>query len=61
MRIENKMFERSSINLPWGHATSHKQFEPERFSRLLDTNKQTDKQSIYNIFVWIKKGGTFAS
>ena len=38
----------SSINLPWGHARSHKKFEPE-FSRFdvywIQTNKQTNKQT----------------
>ena len=42
---------RSSINLYWGHARSYKKCMPDRFSwqlfwRFLDTNKQTDKQSI---------------
>ena len=39
----------SFINLPWAYVMSHKKFGPDRFSRfdvyLLDTNKQTDKQT----------------
>ena len=35
-----------TINLPWGPARSHKQFEPDRFSRFdiswILTNRQTD-------------------
>ena len=33
--------------LPWGHVRSHKKIGPDQFSRLLDTNGQTDKQSMY--------------
>ena len=36
---------RSSINLSWGHMGLQKKLGPDRFSRLLDTNKQTDKQT----------------
>ena len=39
------------INLPLGHMMSHTKFWPDRFSRFyvywIQTNKQTDKQSIY--------------
>ena len=38
---------RSSINLPWGQTKFHKKFGPDRFSRLLDTNKQTNKLNLY--------------
>ena len=39
----------SSINLPWGHARSHKKCGPDRFSRFdvywIQTNKQTPRQA----------------
>ena len=40
-------FWKLSLNLPWGHARSHKKFGPDRFSRFdvywLQTNKQTPR------------------
>ena len=49
--VRGKFFSNSIIiNLPWGHMRSHKKIGPDwfsRFRRLLDTNRQTDKQSIY--------------
>ena len=41
----------SSINLPWGHARSHKKIGPDRFSRFdvywIQTDRQTDKLNLY--------------
>ena len=38
------------INLSWGHASSHKKFCPDRFSRFdiywIQTDRQTDKQNL---------------
>ena len=40
---------RSSINLPWGHARSHKKCGADRFSRFdvywIQTDRQTNKQT----------------
>ena len=43
-----KCFEiRSSINLPWDHARSHKKIEPDRFGSFEVYRIQTDNQSKY--------------
>ena len=34
----------SPIKLSWGDVRSHKKFGPDQFSRLLDTNKETNRQ-----------------
>ena len=43
----------ASINLPWGHVNYHIKFRPDRFIRSdiywRQTNKQTDKQSMYEL------------
>ena len=55
----------SFINLPLGHARSHKKFGPDRFSRFdvywiqLQTNIQTPKPNLY-IDIYIMLTGHFA-